>query len=1190
MQILSKSCFDYEFVNETRKGSRTWSSSLRENFLFLLHSPVGNDVSSVHLMSCEVVSKRMVPQKNSLISGVHDISLDRGVKLIYPRFRAGTTDDIKSTPMGYSNVVVVEPLALHRASVEACYMCILPLAQLLKAKLGARADHVAAQNLVFKVTFISGVECVFQVDLSVKTKLILACVVSRLDRANHVDLLCSTYRSMLLSSLELNRAGQMDLGTLIWTHTAICSFIHSWKMSHEMSMIPKLLGIVGGLWSGRLINHSLAMVVTGHIVSSFSLSRRENRSMSASKKTENIPSSDLWILCRELLQVVSSRLTKQDLHLLQTFPVRVALSYLTHTDQTSLIEPYTFESFSSMLPFQVQLKYLPEYRLKMLSFTQPTSSYESAFASKLTKLCEPFDLIANIDAAMAIECLKITGQFESLTATCDALFNTLAGEVEAVKDTCKIWLAAKELLEGRLGKVSRHDLFMHLSTTMQAIPKDVLDSVLDEAIRVWSLYFQCVPFFQNLPANSTLVSDTNIRLREVASNLEAFEKVVEYVQSQFAVLHQRQELLLSSVSSTATAFELFSGPESSLQRLACKMSLRDVEFMHCRVAADQSNEFRFDSFLSMYPEEPFEKNQGIESTVPVIVPLPHIDETKDSHAIVLLDSHMVRFVNKRLGHVKHIVAGSSEPGCAVGPKLLTRLYDPKGFCFILSAIENETSLLGVIADSGNHCLRGVILNGRRVFQGDMFSIAGVSQQSGHLDGPAGSALFRNPCGIAAFDALSVLICDYGNHVLRLLSREHAGSNHFVVSTLAGKPSMSGTVDDITSSGEVRLRFPYQIVTASATDADMEDSHKDFYFTEHGEIHAVRCYRHYPTQPHLSEVFTLHRGEPFVHLQGLCVGTLGEVLVCDSGAGCIWSIDVASKSLTKKITSEYMFEASSLFVSDNILGLKPCHRFSPTSIAHMSNIQPGYFLISSQGTSNMLYKYFDSTLVGQYREALAPSFERLCSEKSTLVSHTKEFLNNSQSAQKAVLDLAYLIEDVRRCVRECLFRRQIFMAQDLQKGFANANATPFNSFFYICMIANAPDIETISGLACKLLNVTKKKNGKTRGSHMGLTGRQRALAHGMREEDRFGMTNYDAAFDDLDDERPRLGFAGTHSDGEDLKARLVEIMESYDFAAPHLDPKKVLTSIFDITKVVGIDRAGNLFKAALQNQRYVLLSF
>lgn len=73
----------------------------------------------------------------------------------------------------------------------------------------------------------------------------------------------------------------------------------------------------------------------------------------------------------------------------------------------------------------------------------------------------------------------------------------------------------------------------------------------------------------------------------------------------------------------------------------------------------------------------------------------------------------------------------------------------------------------------------------------MTTLAGVYGSSlYYADGPAASALFRSPRGIAMDSAGRVaLIVEQGNHLVRRINTTSA-----VVSTVAGSPGVSGAAD------------------------------------------------------------------------------------------------------------------------------------------------------------------------------------------------------------------------------------------------------------------------------------------------------------------------------------------------------------------------------------------------------------
>jgi len=110
-------------------------------------------------------------------------------------------------------------------------------------------------------------------------------------------------------------------------------------------------------------------------------------------------------------------------------------------------------------------------------------------------------------------------------------------------------------------------------------------------------------------------------------------------------------------------------------------------------------------------------------------------------------------------------AGGLSYGDEEGPVQLARFRDPKGLAVVGGKV--------YVADTGNHRIR-LIENGQ------VSTLAG-SGSNGFLDGPAGSAQFRWPEGVAAL-AGKVYVADTGNHRIRLIENGQ-------VSTLAGSESL-----------------------------------------------------------------------------------------------------------------------------------------------------------------------------------------------------------------------------------------------------------------------------------------------------------------------------------------------------------------------------------------------------------------
>jgi TolB-like protein/sugar lactone lactonase YvrE len=87
-----------------------------------------------------------------------------------------------------------------------------------------------------------------------------------------------------------------------------------------------------------------------------------------------------------------------------------------------------------------------------------------------------------------------------------------------------------------------------------------------------------------------------------------------------------------------------------------------------------------------------------------------------------------------------------------------------------------------VADCDNHAIRKITA-GRVVS-----TFAGQMGQEGHADGPAGSAKFKFPTGLATDPAGNVYVADIGNHVVRKITPDG------MVSTLAGVPGEFGNND------------------------------------------------------------------------------------------------------------------------------------------------------------------------------------------------------------------------------------------------------------------------------------------------------------------------------------------------------------------------------------------------------------
>ena len=125
-----------------------------------------------------------------------------------------------------------------------------------------------------------------------------------------------------------------------------------------------------------------------------------------------------------------------------------------------------------------------------------------------------------------------------------------------------------------------------------------------------------------------------------------------------------------------------------------------------------------------------------------------------------------------------LVCGTGEPGFKDGE--MSELNKPIRF----SPFEKNSI---VFADINNHAIRIATLDGR------VTTIAGGPDKEGFSDGPAETAKFKSPHGVA-YDSKTgkIYVASASNHVIRMLTP--AGKGKYEVSTLAGVPEKSGFQD------------------------------------------------------------------------------------------------------------------------------------------------------------------------------------------------------------------------------------------------------------------------------------------------------------------------------------------------------------------------------------------------------------
>lgn len=150
-----------------------------------------------------------------------------------------------------------------------------------------------------------------------------------------------------------------------------------------------------------------------------------------------------------------------------------------------------------------------------------------------------------------------------------------------------------------------------------------------------------------------------------------------------------------------------------------------------------------------------------------------------------LYNHTIRKVTPD-GVVTTLAGTPGLSGWAEGPGTGARFDFPYGIAFANGAL--------FVADSGNRIIRRIGLDGVvSTFVGTAFAV-------GSADGTGPAARFNHPCGLAAEAQGNLYVADTDNHTIRKITP--AG----VVTTLAGVAGSPGTTDGPATTA--RFRYPY----------------------------------------------------------------------------------------------------------------------------------------------------------------------------------------------------------------------------------------------------------------------------------------------------------------------------------------------------------------------------------------------
>lgn len=144
------------------------------------------------------------------------------------------------------------------------------------------------------------------------------------------------------------------------------------------------------------------------------------------------------------------------------------------------------------------------------------------------------------------------------------------------------------------------------------------------------------------------------------------------------------------------------------------------------------------------------------------------------------------------GTVSTLAGSLDEAGSTDGPSHLARFNRPEGV-----AVDVEGSLL--VADTNNHSIRKIARDGV------VSTLAGSAEgESSHADGAGDAARFRNPFAVAVDVDGTIVVADGGNNCIRKVTADG------VVSTLAGPTDRSRGSADGPANSTARFDDPQDV--------------------------------------------------------------------------------------------------------------------------------------------------------------------------------------------------------------------------------------------------------------------------------------------------------------------------------------------------------------------------------------------
>lgn len=262
----------------------------------------------------------------------------------------------------------------------------------------------------------------------------------------------------------------------------------------------------------------------------------------------------------------------------------------------------------------------------------------------------------------------------------------------------------------------------------------------------------------------------------------------------------------------------------------------------------------------------------------------------------------------------------------------------------------------------------------------------------------------------------------------------------MVNILAGKLQCKGVADGQATTA-ARLYNPAQVTASS----------QKLYFVE-VRIGTSQAVREYDSVTGI--IKTLHTGDPFKNLTGLCCASSNELFICDRGNSCVWGLDTESGGI-RKVISEDDVPLRSVESADpggDAVAVPP---FRPGCILKVAN---GSFVIADV-SRNQIFRYLDVDTVR--REVETANIVGIFDQCDIAVQNLEVSVSNCLATIRDGLI------DFKECVGQLFHLRKLIVAKNYvaeaasMKRMIREDAISLLPEAITGMILNAPSIAALN---------------------------------------------------------------------------------------------------------------------------------